>query len=137
MVNETADKVPDSTDLDIVDVFNKCLPFEKHIPEMQYCGPGTNLLKKLSEDGKTPKKGYEPVDRVDEAALKHDIKYSQYADLRHRNQADKEMINDLKNIVNPSWREKMERCLVLPILMIKRAIGSLILKWFASPLELS
>ena len=32
------------------------------------------------EDGKTLKKGYEPVDRVDEAALKHDIKNSQHDD---------------------------------------------------------
>src|SRR5271156_2408878 len=129
MSNETSSNEPDSTDFDIVDVLNKCLPFEKHIPGMRYCGPGTNLLKKLSDDGKTPKKGFEPVDRVDEAALKHDIKYSQHDGLRHRNQADKEMIDDLKHIPNPTIRERFERCIVLPILIIKRIIGSWILKW--------
>jgi Phospholipase A2-like domain len=130
-------KVVDETDLDIVDVFNKCLPFEKHIPGMMYCGPGTDLSKKLDEDGVSPKKGFEPVDRVDEAALKHDIKYSQYPDLRHRNQADKEMILELRNIENPTMREKFERCIVLPILILKRVIGSLILKWFCTPREIA
>ena len=137
MAKETSDNALDTTYLDIVDVFNACLPFEKHLPGMNYCGPGTNLLKKLNDDGKTPKKGYEPVDRVDEAALKHDIKYSQHDDLRHRNQADKEMITDLKNIQNPTCRERFERCIVLPILIIKRIIGSWILKWFGTPFEIS
>jgi Phospholipase A2-like domain len=127
----------DATDLDIVDVFNKCLPFEKHLPGMMYCGPGTDLNMKLCDDGVTPKKGYEPVDRVDEAALKHDIQYSLYPDLRHRNQADKDMIKALKNINNPTMREKFERCIVLPILMVKRVIGSLILKWFGTPREIA
>ncbi len=125
----------DSTDLDIVDVLNKCLPFEKHLPGMNYCGPGTNLLRKLNEDGVTPRKGYEPVDRVDEAALKHDIKYSQYDDLRHRNLADKEMIRELRNIPNPTCRERLERCIVLPILIVKRYIGSMILWCFNSVQE--
>ena len=135
MDKEISYHAPDATDLDIVDVFNACLPFEKHLPGMNYCGPGTKLLKKLDDDGKTPKKGFEPVDRVDEAALKHDIRYSQHDDLRHRNQADKDMIADLRNIENPTWRERMERCIVLPILIIKRTIGSWILKWFGTPPE--
>ncbi len=36
----------DEVDLDLVDVINKALPFEKHLPGMNYCGPGTNLKKK-------------------------------------------------------------------------------------------
>ena len=80
MAKETSNNASDTPDLDIVDVFNACLPFEKHLPGMNYCGPGTNLLKKLNDDGKTLKKGYEPVDRVGEAALKHDIKNSQHDD---------------------------------------------------------
>jgi hypothetical protein len=97
---------------------------------MQYCGPGTNLNLKLKADGVTPRKGFEPVDRVDEAAMKHDIKYQEFDDLRHRNEADKEMLRELRNITNPSCRERMERCIVVPILTIKKWIGSLILRWF-------
>ena len=120
MEKDTLKKEPDSTDLNITEVLNKCLLFQKHIPGMRYCGPSTDLLKKLSDDVKTPKKGYEPVDRVDEAALKHDIKYLQHNDLKHRNLADKEMIDELKNIQNPTFIERLERCIVLPILIIKR-----------------
>ena len=120
----------DDTDFDITNVLNTVLPFEKHLPGMNYCGPGTNLLLKLNGDGVTPRKGFEPVDRVDEAAMRHNIKYQQYNDLRHRNEADKEMLRELRTIENPSCRERMERCIVIPILTFKKWIGSLILKLF-------
>ena len=48
MTKEISNNALDTTDLDIVDVFNACLPFEKHLPGMNYCGPGTNLLQKLA-----------------------------------------------------------------------------------------
>jgi hypothetical protein len=117
----------DEVDLDLVDVINKALPFEKHLPGMNYCGPGTNLKKKLNDDY-TVKLGYEPTDRVDEAALRHDIIYSKYNDLKSRHKADKEMLNDLRNIANPSWRERIERWIVYPILLIKSLVGSCILR---------
>ena len=120
----------DETDFDITDVLNVVLPFEKHLPGMKYCGPGTNLKLKLNDDGLTPRKGYEPVDRVDEAAMRHDIKYQQFDDLKHRNMADKEMLRELREIKNPSCRERMERCIVFPIIAIKRWIGVLILRIF-------
>lgn len=117
----------DQTDLDIVDVINVVLPFEKHFPGCHYLGPGTRLDLRLDENG-NPYPGSEPVDRVDEAALKHDKAYTKYNDLKHRNTADKEMIHDLLNIERPTCRERLERCLVVPILFIKRIIGLLILK---------
>src|SRR5437773_1604492 len=117
----------DQTDLDIVDIVNIILPGEKHLPGMQYCGPGTRLDLKLNNDG-TPKPGFEPVDREDEAAMKHDWEYSKHDDLRHRNKADKEMIKDLLEIEAPTRREKCERCFVLPIMFLKQLIGSLILR---------
>jgi hypothetical protein len=120
----------DETDFDITNIINTVLPGEKHLPGMNYCGPGTNLKLKLKADGVTPRRGFEPVDRVDEAAMKHDIVYQQYDDLRHRNEADKEMLRELKSIENPSRRERMERCIVIPILTIKKWIGSLILRLF-------
>ena len=116
----------DETDLDIVDILNTIIPGEKHLPGMNYCGPGTRLNEKLNDDD-TPKPGYEPCDRVDRAALRHDLAYRDHADLRNRNRADKQMINDLINIERPTCRERCERCFVLPIMCIKRWIGSLIL----------
>jgi hypothetical protein len=117
----------DEVDLDLVDVINKVLPFEKHLPGMNYCGPGTNLKRKLNEDYSV-KPGFEPTDRIDEAALRHDIKYSKYDDLKHRHEADKQMLNEIRNIENPTWRERLERCIVVPILAIKTFVGSCILR---------
>ena len=102
------------------------MPGEKHLPGMQYCGPGTRLDLKLNEDG-TPKPGFEPVDRVDEAALKHDLAYSRHSDLKHRNQADKDMLKDLMSIERPTCRERLEKCIVVPIMYIKSLFGSLFL----------
>jgi len=117
----------DETDLDIVDVLNTVFPFEKHLPGMRYCGPGTRLDLRVDEDGK-PFPGNEPVDRVDEAAMKHDLAYSKHNDLRHRHKADKEMLHDLLDIEEPTCRERMERCFVVPIMFLKSLIGSLILR---------
>ena len=91
----------DQTDLDIVDVINSVLPFEKHFPGCHYLGPGTRLDLRLDENG-NPNPGNEPVDRVDEAALKHDKAYSRFDDLRNRLKADKEMLFNLYNIKNPT-----------------------------------
>ena len=117
----------DSTDLDIVDVLNAVLPFEKHFPGTRYLGPGTRLDLRLDEDG-NPLPGNEPTDRVDEAALKHDRAYSRFDDLQNRLKADKEMLNDLYNINNPTRKERLERCLTIPILLVKRFIGLIILR---------
>ena len=119
----------DQNDLDIVSALNTILPFEKHLPGMRYCGPGTRLDLRLDEE---PYPGNEPVDRVDEAALKHDLEYSKYEDLKHRNKADKQMLQDLINIEKPTRRERFERCIVIPILFLKSLISSLILKLFGS-----
>lgn len=117
----------DQTDCDLVDVLNKILPFEKHLPGMRYCGAGTNLSARLYPDG-TPRPGNEPVDRVDEAAMRHDIQYELYKDRRHRLQADKIMIDELLHIPKPTYKERLERMLVLPILYVKRLIGACLLK---------
>src|SRR5271156_187111 len=117
----------DTTDLHIVDVLNAVLPFEKPFPGTSYLGPGTRLDLRLDEDG-NPLPGNGPTDRVDEAALKHDRAYSRFGDLQNRLKADKEMRNDLYNISNPTRRERLERCLTIPILLVKRLIGLIILR---------
>src|SRR5271156_1151259 len=90
----------DETDLDIVDVLNTVFPGEKHLPGMRYCGPGTSLNLRVDENGK-PFPGNEPVDRVDEAALKHDLAYKKHDDLRHRHMADKECCTTYIILRNP------------------------------------
>ena len=101
---------------------------EWHFPGMRYCGPGTNLGLKLQLDNKTPKPGWEPVDRIDEAALHHDIYYSQHPSLRDRAQVgDKLMIDEITSINNPTYREAFESAIVLPILRFKRFVILLIL----------
>lgn len=117
----------DSTDLDIVDILNVVLPFEKHFPGTHYLGPGTRLDLRLDEDG-NPLPGNEPTDRVDEAALKHDKAYSRFDDLQNRLKADKEMLNDLYNIKNPTRKERLERCLTISILLAKRFFGLIFLR---------
>jgi len=116
----------DEVDLDIVDIVNVILPGEKHLPGMNYCGPGTRLDLKLNDDG-TPKPGYEPSDKVDEIALKHDLAYSRHNDLRNRNKADRQMITELLNIEQPTCRERCERCFVIPIMMVKHIVGLIII----------
>lgn len=113
---------------DFVNVINIILPFEKHLPGMNYCGPGTNLEKKLNSDFTVKEPRFEPVDRVDEAALHHDIKYTKYKDFMHRHEADKEMMRELVNIENPTWCERIERGIVLIILGLKTLVGTCILK---------
>ena len=122
----------DSTDLDITDIVNFAFPAEKHILGMNYCGPGTDLKKRLMSDGVTPKPEYAPVDRVDESALKHDIAYSRFSDLRRRHEADKIMISEMLSIERPTCKERLERCICVPILYIKRCIDGLILRLFYS-----
>ena len=39
---------------------------ERHIPGMNYCGPGTNVWRRLREK-------VQPIDELDEAAKKHDL----------------------------------------------------------------
>ena len=94
--------------------------FEFHLPTMHFCGPGTDLNRRLESDGVTPKKDSEPVDRIDAAALKHDIYYSKHRDARSRIEGDKQMIDEVRNIENPTCQEAFERVIVVAALSIKR-----------------
>ena len=101
--------------------------FEWHIPTMNFCGPGTDLSKRLEEDGKTPKPGSMPVDRVDEAALRHDLFYTEHKDARSRVEGDKIMIDEVRSIKDPTCRECFERAIVITALVLKRFFTSMVL----------
>ncbi|ESP01634.1 hypothetical protein LOTGIDRAFT_172582 [Lottia gigantea] len=97
-------------------------PGEKHLPGHNYTGPGTRLDLRLDEND-NPKSGEEPVNTVDAAALKHDILYRN-KDITFRHQADKQMIDELENIPNPTFREKLQRALIIKLLKAKLKLES-------------
>lgn len=65
----------------IVDRFLEKLP-EIHFIGYKYCGPNTNLRKRLAQ-------GDPGVNALDCACKEHDIAYAQSRDLQMRNSADK------------------------------------------------
>ena len=106
---------------DLVDFISTAQPFEKHLPGHSFTGPSTRLDLRLNPD-LTAKDRSLPINRVDEAAYKHNIQYmSKDKDIRTK--ADEAMIKELQNISNPSFREKIERAIVIPILKTKKFLG--------------
>lgn len=102
-------------------------PIEWHIPGMRYCGPGTRLDKKLDANNQ-PIEGQQPIDRVDEAALRHDLAYGRHGDIRNRHRADMEMIHEVIDIKEPTRRERCEQCIVLPLMLLKRFFDGVLIR---------
>ena len=104
-------------------VINK-LPLELHLPGHSFTGPGTRLDKRLMADGRTPHDWSKPINRVDQAAYKHDLCYRDNKSTSVRNSVcDKKMLDDLKRIMNPSGRENLERGIVRKIIGTKKRFG--------------
>lgn len=99
--------------------------YEWHIPGMNFCGPGTDLNKRLNADG-TPKPSSLPVDRIDEAALKHDKFYDNHHGMTERLKADKQMLDEINDIGNPTCRECLERIIVNVVFHAKAFLVRLI-----------
>jgi Domain of unknown function (DUF5679)/Phospholipase A2-like domain len=97
-------------------------PGEMHLPGMNFAGPGTRLDLRLNPDG-TPKESSKPVDRVDDSAYRHDMAYAAFPDTKTRNVADRVMVNELNEIPNPTFRERVERAVIKPILNTKANFG--------------
>lgn len=57
------------------------LPIELHLPGYNYCGPGTQLEKRLI-------RGDKGINILDEYCKEHDIAYSRYSSLEDRHKAD-------------------------------------------------
>ena len=97
-------------------------PGEQHLFNHNYTGPGTRLDIRLNTNDQ-PKHGERPINRVDEAALKHDIFYRDHSDLNERHIADQQMIIELENIPFPTFRERAERVIVIKMLRAKMKLG--------------
>lgn len=109
------------------------LPFEAHLPGHSFTGPGTKLNRRLNED-LTPKDWSKPINRVDDAAYRHDICYAQNKDTKTRNEVcDKTMLGELNDIDNPRGREKIEKALVKKIIGTKVRFGWGLKKTHAGP----
>ena len=99
------------------------LPVEMHLLGHNFTGPGTKLNKRLNAD-LTPKAWSKPINRIDKAAYHHDICYLKNNDTETRNRVcDKNMLEEMKNIYNPSLRERMERGLVSSLIGAKKRFG--------------
>lgn len=102
------------------------LPFEMHLPGHQFTGPGTQLLhgKTRLNPNLTFKAWSKPINRVDQAAYKHDVCYLQNKDTKTRNDVcDKAMLEELDAIPNPTFRERIDRAIVKPIIKAKKTFG--------------
>ena len=99
------------------------LPVEMHLLGHNFTGPGTKLNKRLNAD-LTPKEWSKPINRIDKAAYHHDICYLKNNDTETRNRVcDANMLEEMKNIYNPTIRERMERGLVSTLIGTKKRFG--------------
>ena len=63
------------------------------------------------DENDIPKPGEKPTNKVDKACLKHDIVYRN-KDIRSRQKADIDIIQDLNEIENPTFKEKLNRVML-------------------------
>jgi len=94
---------------------------ELHLPGKNYCGPLTRLDIRLDEND-IPNQGHEPTNKVDEACLKHDIAYRN-ENIRDRQKADIDLIQDLNEIEKPTFRERIARTLIKLAMKAKIVFG--------------
>lgn len=95
------------------------LPFEIHIPQYEFCGPGTRLDKRLA-------RGDKGINPLDAACRTHDIAYRDYKDLENRHRADKVLEDAAWNRFksqDASFGEKTSALAVTAIMKTKRKLG--------------
>jgi len=102
---------------------NKFPNKEFHLPGYRYCGPGTNLNKRLDEDD-IPTSGNEPVNAIDNVCYNHDLAYKYNKDLEMRQLADVNAIHELNNLENLTLSERFSRGLIKTLLKGKIFVGA-------------
>ena len=63
-----------------------------------FVGPGTNLSRRLDRRTGLPKPSSQPINRIDEDAMRHDIRYGEIADEYHRNPTPENRTRKLQQI---------------------------------------
>ena len=94
---------------------------ELHLPGHNFTGPLTRLDLRLDSNDK-PLPDSIPINRVDQAAYKHDLAY-RADDIRTRQKADIDLIQDLNEIPNPTFREKFDKAIVKTAMKAKIVLG--------------
>jgi hypothetical protein len=98
-------------------------PFDKreqHLPGMNYCGPGTNVRKRMQLK-------VEPVDELDRAAFRHDIvteprgPYTSRGHPQKLRMADSRLLNDAIRLRDSGYRPRW-----IAELVIKAMTGLLV-----------
>ena len=92
------------------------------LPGHNFTGSGTKLNKRLNPD-LTPKAWPKPINRVDQAAYYHDVCYVKKGTKTRNEVCDKEMLEELDGIYNPTLRERIDRGTVRPIIGTKQRFG--------------
>ena len=98
------------------------IPGELHLPGYSFCGPGTNLNKRLDEAA-NPKPWSKPKNTVDEVCMRHDIDYENSTTLEEKHEADREMLYYFSLIRNPTFREKNDRFIMKKMISAKLRPG--------------
>ena len=113
----------DATGEGLMNGFINKLPFEMHLPGHNFTGPGTNSLQEI-ERGWHAKAWSKPINRVDEAAYHHDVCYAKNKDTGVRNRVcDRNMLEKMDGIYNPTLRERLDRSIVSKIMGTKMQLG--------------
>ena len=100
---------------DIVDVIGNTIG-EVHFPGSNYLGPGTKFVERINKKSM-------PVDRVDEAAMHHDLAYHMHKDKKSRHEADRKLLKDVDQIENPTVKEKVKRAATKAVIKPKLWLG--------------
>lgn len=85
---------------------------EKHLPGMNYCGPGTNVRRRLANK-------VQPVDGLDKLCLEHDIWTEPRGPYRSRGKrnllraADRRLINGAKLLLQRGYKPAWKAALVI------------------------
>lgn len=92
---------------------------EMHLPGYNFCGPYTDLDKRLA-------RGDQGINKLDEACKKHDVFYKEHKDTESRQIADKILIEDADKVFHSSdssLKEKGEAFLVKNAMNVKNMFG--------------
>lgn len=114
-----------------VAALNRAIPGEKHMrlpsrkfKKASFIGPGTRLDLRLDKNDK-PVRGSEPLNKLDEEAMAHDISYRDGASMDDIKRADEELVRGAREIINssPSFLERGEARAVEKIISSKLRFG--------------
>lgn len=96
------------------------LPVEFHIPGYQFCGPGTNLEKRLA-------RGDSGINPLDALCKEHDIAYATHTDLAERHRADRILYEGAKARISApdaKFGERSAARLIKTIIGAKMTMGA-------------